>query len=226
MIRALALSLMLLCGSAHAGGAACFPQSPWVPINLSGKGLMEGADARLGGTWSAIWCPTGTFSPTTGTEVWSLYTHAVLDKYRTVNADALIDMAQAIIAAPDPLAALNAAIKSRELIPPVGSIDRFNWESLLFAACTEGVRLAPFPGQPITRPCTPPTPITVETWRASGGTIFTAASGRLTGLTTRKAAVGAKCNNTVSQIVVKGSVYLPLDGGPLTEVTLCAKATS
>ena len=54
MIRALALSLMLLCGSAHAGGAACFPQSPWVPINLSGKGLMEGADARLGGTWSAI----------------------------------------------------------------------------------------------------------------------------------------------------------------------------
>ena len=62
MIRALALSLMLLCGSAHAGGAACFPQSPWVPINLSGKGLMEGADARLGGTWSAIWCPTGTFS--------------------------------------------------------------------------------------------------------------------------------------------------------------------
>ena len=54
MIRALALSLMLLCGSAHAGGAACFPQSPWVPINLSGKGLMEGADARMGGTWSAI----------------------------------------------------------------------------------------------------------------------------------------------------------------------------
>ena len=48
----------------------------------------------------------------------------------------------------------------------------------------------------------------------------------LTLLCSNAFAVGAKCNNTVSQIVVKGSVYLPLDGGPLTEVTLCAKATS
>lgn len=37
---------------------------------------------------------------------------------------------------------------------------------------------------------------------------------------------GAKCNNTASQIVVNGAIYLPLDGGPLTEVTLCKKATS
>lgn len=222
MIRALALCLTLLCSNAFA---VCFPNSQLLPINIVGKDLIEGADARYGGTWKAIWCPTGRFNAA-GAEVWELYTHAVLDKYRTVDGAAVFDMAKAILAAPDPIVALGAAIKSREFIPPAGSVERFNWESLLFAACTEGVRLAPFPGQPITRQCTPPTPITVETWRASGGTIFTAASGRLTGLTTRKAAVGAKCNNTVSQIVVKGSVYLPLDGGPLTEVTLCAKATS
>lgn len=222
MIRALALCLTLLCSNAFA---VCFPNSQLLPINIVGKDLIEGADARYGGTWKAIWCPTGRFNAA-GAEVWELYTHAVLDKYRTVDGAAVFDMAKAILAAPDPIVALDAAIKAREFIPPAGSVDRFNWESLLFAACTEGVRLAPFPGQPITRQCTPPTPITVETWRASGGTIFTAASGRLTGLTTRKAAVGAKCNNTVSQIVVKGSVYLPLDGGPLTEVTLCAKATS
>ena len=222
MIRALALCLTLLCSNAFA---VCFPNSQLLPINIVGKDLIEGADARYSGTWKAIWCPTGRFNAA-GAEIWELYTHAVLDKYRTLDGVTMFDMGKAILSAPDPVAALDAAIKAREFIPPAGSVDRFNWESLLFAACTEGVRLAPFPGQPITRQCTPPTPITVETWRASGGTIFTAASGRLTGLTTRKAAVGAKCNNTVSQIVVKGSVYLPLDGGPLTEVTLCAKATS
>lgn len=222
MIRALALCLTLLCSNAFA---VCFPNILTLPINIVGKDLIEGADARYGGTWKAIWCPTGRFNAA-GAEVWELYTHAVLDKYRTLDGATVFDMGKAILSAPDPVAALDAAIKAREFIPPAGSVDRFNWESLLFAACTEGVRLAPFPGQPITRPCTPPTPIVAEVWRAGGGTIFTAANGRLTGLTTRKAAAGAKCNNTVSQIVVKGSVYLPLDGGPLTEVTLCTKATS
>lgn len=225
MIRTLALCLALLCGSAHAA-KPCFPDSPWMPINVIGKGYMEGANSQFGGAWRSVWCPTDQLDPATGTVTWVLYTHAVLDKYRTVSMTLVWEMGRMMVAAPDPLASLDASIKAREFIPPPGSIDRFNWESLLYAACKENIRLNPAQLQNVVDRCKVPTPIAVEVWRATGGTIFTATSGRLTGLTTRKATLNAKCNNTASQIVVNGTVYLPLDGGPLTEVTPCKKAAS
>lgn len=172
------IAILAICASqgAFAQAKACLPKSPWVPINLSGDQLMEGRDNTIKGDWAAIWCRSGTFDPVTGGEVWVLYTHAVLDKYRTVNSAALMDMAQSIIAADDPLGALNAALTAGRYVPPVGSQDRFDWETLLYTACTQGVALPPLPKMTVKNTCKAPTPITgtpVEVWKTPPAGTFT-----------------------------------------------------
>jgi len=67
-----------------------------------------------------------------------------------------------------------------------------------------------------------PLPPPVGTWKATGGTIFLYANGKLTGVTARKAPVGAACDG-VTKATVGPTVYQSLAGGPATEVTGCTK---
>lgn len=218
MSRPLAIVLVLLCAQVQA--QVCAPSSAtWAPAAQRGAELMEGRDNTIQGDWRALWCPVGSG--------WTLRTHAVLDRYKTLDASTVAKMAVAIMSAPDPIAALNAAVTTRTVIPPAGTKDRFDWESLLYTACQQGVALPPA-GVTVVGDCKPPTPIQTEVWRtpATGAfTLFTSNGTRLTGLVSgRKATANAKCNAAAPPIVVNGVTYLPLDGGPLTEVTVCVKA--
>lgn len=219
MKRLLAFIVLMLCASVQA--QMCAPSSAtWAPAAQRGAELMEGRDNTIQGDWRALWCPAGAGS-------WQLRTHAVLDRYKTLDASTVAKMAVTIMGSPDPIAALNAAVSDRTVVPPVGTKDRFDWESLLYAACLQGVALPP-QGVVVTGTCKPPVPIQVEVWRtpATGSfTLFTSNGTRLTGLVSgRKATANAKCNAAAPPITVNGAVYLPLDGGPLTEVTVCVKA--
>jgi hypothetical protein len=228
-----ALCITLLCGVLFSGAARaakpCFPESPWMPINAIGKGYMEGADSRFGGTWRSVWCPTGQIDPATGMVVWTLYSHAVLDKYRTVSMTLVWEMGRMMVAAPDPLAELASAIKAREFIPPVGSSDRFNWESLLYAACLENVRVNPAGLLNVTNNCKVPAPVVVpvDVWRtpASGTfTLYTVKNGALSGIIAgRKATANATCDCAAGKATSGTSTYCALPGAPATEVTLCKK---
>lgn len=57
-------------------------------------------------------------------------------------------------------------------------------------------------------------------WKATGGSIFTFSSGRLIGVTSRKATAGAACNCT-TKATVGANTYCPLAAGPATEATAC-----
>lgn len=233
MISIRSLFLALVCGLIFTGAARasqpCFPDSPWMPANVIGKGYMEGADSRFGGTWRSVWCSSGQIDPATGLVVWTLYSHAVLDKYRTVSMTIAWEMGRMMIAAPDPLAELSAAIKAREFIPPPGSVDRFNWESLLYAACQENARVNPAQLQNLVANCRPPTPVVtpVDVWRtpASGTfTLYGLKNGALSGIIAgRKATANAVCDCAAGKATSGTSTYCSLSGGPATEVTLCKK---
>ena len=220
------LFLALICSSASA--QVCLPASPWIPIELSGGKVMQGIVPPIKGEWHAVWCPTGVFNGTAG-EIWKLRTHAVLDKYRTHDASAIVAAGRAIIESPDPLGALDAMLTAGRIVPPAGSQDRFDWETLLFAACTQGAALPPFPGAAVTGTCTPPTPIPVpvDTWRTpSSGTftLYTVKNGALSGIIAgRKATANAACDCAAGKATSGTSTYCSLSGGPATEVTLCKK---
>lgn len=224
------LALWAQLASAQVASAPwCLPASPWVPIELSGGQLMQGIVPPIKGEWHAVWCRTGTFNGGTG-EVWRLKTHAVLDKYRTVNGAALVAAARSILEAPDPLGALDAMLTAGRIVPPVGSQDRFEWETLLYAACQQGTALPPLPGATVTGTCTPPTPISppVETWRTPAAgtfTIYTLKNGALGGIIAgRKATANAACDCASGKATSGTSTYCSLSGGPAAEVTLCKKA--
>lgn len=67
----------------------------------------------------------------------------------------------------------------------------------------------------------PPQP--VETWRATGGTIFLYSGGRLTGATVRKATAGAACDPAPVRVVIGSTTYMQLAGGSAAERTACTK---
>jgi len=231
LVLSFLLALWAQVASAQVASAPwCLPASPWVPIELSGGQLMQGIVPPIKGEWHAVWCRTGTFNGGPG-EVWRLKTHAVLDKYRTVNGAALVAAARSILEAPDPLAALDAMLTTGRIVPPAGSQDRFDWETLLFAACTQGVALPPFPGSVVTGTCTPPTPISpqVETWRTpSSGTftLYTVKNGSLSGIiAARKATANALCDCSAGKATSGSSTYCALSGAAPAEVTLCKKVT-
>lgn len=217
-----------ICSPAFA--LSCLPQSPWIPIELSGGKLMQGVLPNIRGEWHAVWCRTGTFNGGTG-EVWSLQVHAVLEKYRTLDAAAVIAAGRSIIEAPDPLGALDAMLTSGRVVPPAGTQDRFDWESLLFAGCKQGVALPPVAGMIVTDRCVPPTPIPaqVETWRtpASGTfTIYSSKNGALSGIIAgRKATANALCDCSAGKAMSGSSTYCALSGAAPAEVTLCKKVT-
>jgi hypothetical protein len=227
--RAAALALLLAIGT--AAQAVCLPQSPWAPIELTGGKLMQGVVPPIKGEWHALWCPTGVFAGGSG-EVWKLYTHAVLDKYRTLTATAVWEAAKSVLEAPDPLGALDAMLAAGKFVPPAGTQDRYDWEALLFAACQQGAAVGhgatPAPVQ-MEKPCAPPTPLPttqVEVWRvtASGSTLFTVANGKLLApISGRRAAGGATCDNTKPLIKSGTSNYYPLVGGAANEYAACQR---
>lgn len=228
-MRALvSLFLALICGPAAA--QLCLPASPWIPIELSGGKLMQGVLPNIRGEWHAAWCRTGVFNGTAG-EIWKLRTHAVLDKYRTHDAAAIVAAGRSIIESPDPIRALDEMLKAGRIVPPAGTQDRFDWESLLFAACTQGAALPPFPGAAVTGTCTPPTPISpqAETWRTppSGTfTLYIVKNGALSGIIAgRKATPSALCDCVAGKATSGTSTYCALSGAAPSEVTLCKKVT-
>jgi hypothetical protein len=149
-----------------------------------------------------------------------------------------LKMLQSIIGAAlstDPRANLRALLVNK--VPPTGTKAFDDWQSLLYAACLQGAVLPPWPAASgVTYPlpaasavitCTPPVatyvPPAVETWVAKGGTIFTYANGKLTGLTTRKALAGAPATCSVSKAVSTTKIFCQLIGGPTNEVAEVAK---
>jgi len=151
---------------AMAGAAAaqdfCLPKSTWAPIDLQGGVLMEGRDNQVKGDWSAIWCPTTELDPSgSGRVVWRLRTFAVLDKYKSVDASTLAALTAQVLSAPNPGAAIREMLAARSIIPPAGTQDRFDWETLLFQACTQGVALPPGAGptQVLKNTCKAPDPV-------------------------------------------------------------------
>lgn len=229
MLWRLALVLGLALAASAAGAKPCLPPSDGTPVTLQGRNYIEGYEPTAHGTWRAIWCPTGRFSPITGTEIWQLYTHAVLDKYATVSARSVINGALLILKTPDPLAELDAVLKSGEFIPPAGTQDRYDWEATLYAGCVEGERLGPS-GTPVNgTSCTPPTPLpvtVVQVWRvtASGSTLFPYSAGKLGApIAGRRAPGGATCDHSKPAVKVGSATYLPLVGAPANEYAACQK---
>lgn len=229
--RAAVLAMLLVL--APAARALCLPQSPWVPVELTGGKLLQGIVPPIKGEWHALWCRTGTFNGGTG-EVWALHTHAVLDKYRTLNSTAVWAAAQSILESSDPVGALETMLRAGAFIPPVGTQDRFEWESLLYAACQQGAAVGWGPDPtPVTlsRPCQPPTPLQTtptEVWRvtASGSTLFTVANGKLLApISGRRAPGSATCDNSKPAIKSGTSTYYPLLGASAAEYAACQKVS-
>ena len=121
---------------------------------MQGGVLMEGRDNTIKGDWRALWCQNQD-----GT--WRLYTRAVLDKYKTLSADAIAAMAEQVWLSDSPVNTLNALIDGAAVLPPAGSQDLFDFQSLHFAACKQGVALPPT--TPVTDNCVVPTPLPVPT---------------------------------------------------------------
>lgn len=224
-----AAGLALAAFAVSASARPCFPPGEGTPIQLQGKNLMEGYHPTHQGTWRAIWCPTGTFNETTG-ETWKLSTHAVLDKYATVRTQTIIAAGLEVMRSADPLTTLEAVLKQGEYIPPVGTQDRFDWESLLYIACTEGVKQPPFPGVPVTNNCRPATPLTSpppEVWRVPAGGPYpvyamkgTTLGARVSGVTV---AGGTLADCSRASVMIGSARYCSVN--PAGQVALVRKVT-
>lgn len=106
-----------------------------------------------------------------------------------------------------------------------GSQKDYENKMLIWSACDKARQAPPPTVDPL--PATwcgaQPQAPAAAAWRATGNTIFTTASGRISGVTSRKATPGAPCDGTVKAIVVGLTTYLPLQGGAANEATACTK---
>lgn len=228
-MRALVLSLLLvLAPSAFA--KKCLPSSPWISVEQSGGKLMQGVVPPIKGEWFALWCPTGSFAGET--EVWTLNYFAVLDKYRVVSSKSVFDALQVILQSAEPVVALEAMLKAGEFIPPAGTQDRFELETLLYAACQQGaaVGYGPSPAPvALAKPCTPPTPLPTtptQVWKVtpSGSSLFLVEAGRLKSpIAGRRAPGGSVCDHLAPAIKSGTATYYPLSGAASNEYAACVK---
>lgn len=189
---------------------------------------MEGYSPLHKGSWRAIWCPTGKFSEITGGEIWSLYTHAVLDKYATLTTATLLGVVKTAFESEDPLGLVNATLKSMEYIPPVGTADRFAWESVLYIACTEARKFPPSPDTVFAQPCRAPTPLpSAERWRTplvGSFTVYSTTNGRLAGVVSgTKATPDVECFCALNSVMSGTSRYCPISQSSPSQVTYCVK---
>ena len=152
MKKLLVLILLLFSGAVHALSTVCLPNSSSAPIDQVGGKLMEGRDNVIKGDWYALWCP----KPDGG---WVLKLHAVLDKYKTLSAATVFQLGLQIWSSNTPMTALQNMINTYEVLPPAGTQERFDWETLLYQACMQGRNVPPAPDLVITGACLVPTPL-------------------------------------------------------------------
>lgn len=233
LIRCATMALFLfLPVLARAQAQPLVPCEPATQFNMAAPGtaasqasgvVLNGKDI---GDWSAYWCPMPTGK-------WRLVNHAVITKYRnTLNWQAAF---WSVVNAPDRLAALeDLAVRSR-IVPAAGTVDEYEWKTLLYQAC-KAATYPPFLGAPINLPpddfCGPvpvlpgppvqvfKTPLTgtsLTIYRTSANKIVAIVSGK-------KAQPGATCNCSVVSIPGVTGPYCPLPDSLPGEVTQCVRA--
>lgn len=157
MLLALGLLLPLV-----ANAQACFPNVKLVNPEYVGQDFMEGRDNVIKGDWKAIWCPVGTFDGPV--MKYRLYTHVVLDKYKSIDLTTALDLLKQVVAAPEPLIALNGVINSLQFIPPAATVERYQYETLHQIACQQAVNVRRQKYPTIQVDCKAPTPLPLATW--------------------------------------------------------------
>lgn len=225
MKRLLVLILLVIAPLAHAA-FSCIPKTTLTPAAPGTQLRYAKADT---GIWVNWWCPV----PPTGTQDpaktwWRQQAWAALTRYENTVANP-VELLQQFSTSADPLSVMNATLAASSVVPTTGSLDEYNLKMLHWSAC-QALIAAPVdipnadpisPGYCGTQPVPPP--MNTQTWKALGGTIFTYASGKLTGITSKKAAAGAPATCDVSQAIVNSRVFCQLTGGPTNEVAEVTK---
>jgi hypothetical protein len=234
-MRKLLLALLLFLAPALAGAQQwvfspfrCIPKTALTPL-AAGSWYDKYSNANGSCYW--WWCEIEETSGTPPVTAKNGYIqrHCFLKEYAEVGD--FWPAAEAVAKATDVLGALNS-VTAAGLKPPKDAIEAYRLASLRHEACLDAVaKPLPWPFTLRPDPCgaapTPPTPpVTVWKTPAVGGTIYTYAAGRLSGITSRKApSSGALCNCDVSKAVVGPTTYCALASGPPNEVTACVKVT-
>ncbi len=176
------------------------------------------------------WCRTDEAAPA-GSQMWRALPYQwcvktkCLSNPSNLNPFAVLDQ---IKASQDKFATAQAIASTLRIPLVAGSEDERQFQIWWSRACKK-LKTAPFPVAPPNGFSTtdPPTPAQcptepappVDSWKAIGGSIFTYASGKLTGLTSKKAAAGALATCAQSQAIVGARIFCQLIGGPTNEVT-------
>lgn len=238
MKRFLAILLLLVAPLAHAT-FDCIPKTTITP-NASGTQLRY-AQADTG-VWINWWCvvpPKAGQDPTK--TWWRQQAWAALTKYQASNPNPISTL-YSIATAADPILALNAADTASTVVPVVGSIDEYNYKTLIWSACKALVTAPldipnPDPidpnycgAQPVAPPPGTITPVYVVT--PSGTSTIRQAfiaiqnpdgSWTRSISSTGNATVGATCDCTAIQILQFGARYCKVDvpGATTPMVTAC-----
>jgi hypothetical protein len=204
------LSLALLCGSAHAQVFTlpdCIPKTIWTPFGTGTdwvRGQAQPNDPGPITSYRAWWCPNPD-----GT--WTSYLHLSIERPEwTLN---LIDTElSTVFRSLDRRAALRDLVNRYNVAPT--DLERPSWNAAAQAGADALLLIKPGPPSP-------------AVWRvpASGSSLYTAAAGKLVSkIAGRTASPNALCDAT-NPIAVGTSTYMPLVGGPASEVTLCKKVS-
>jgi hypothetical protein len=232
LIRCATMALFLFLPVLAHAQVICEPYTPQSP-NAPGTAASQAKGVVLNGKeigdWWVYWCPTGKLD-VAGNPTWGVVSFAVLTKYRPTpfgTAAALWSVYQA----PDRLAAFNELAVSKRIVPAVGSVDEYEWKTLLHMACLAAAT-PPYLGAPIhplaadycgPAPTAPAPPVDVYLTVGSY-TLYTTSGGKLlAAIKDRKALPNSVCNCTALRIMVGTTPYCPLNGGSPTEVTACKK---
>lgn len=219
-----ALALLLLVGAVQAQTMDCDPPGT----------TCLGEPARTvstpAGEATVRWFRYANTSTPAGMWNWGYSRRVDLIECRLTTAKVLAAAGRVAAAISDPYAQFKLEIRAAEdaCFATAGTQREYEFHKLLWLGCEE-LRKNP----PASVPAgwvpadwckaAPQPPVVVETWKATGGTIFKYSAGRLTVATVRKATVGASCDLTPTRVVVGSTTYMQLTGGAVDERTACAK---
>jgi hypothetical protein len=203
----------------------CIPKTALTPL---AAGSWYDKYSNVNGSCYWWWCEieeTSGTPPVTSKNDY-IQRHCFLKEYAEIGD--FWPAAEAVAKSTDVLGALNSVTAAR-LKPPKDAIETYRLASLRHEACLDAVaKPLPWPMTLRPDPCgvAPAPPVPPATiWQATGSTIFTYSSGKLTGVTVRKATAKAACNCDVSKAVVGPTTYCALASGPPNEVTACVKVS-